>query len=1512
VILNGSLQISEPMVLMANVVKTDVTCNGATDGTITISSPMGGYGTYEYSIDGGGSWQASGSFTNLAPGSYNVQIRDAAYTGCVIVLNPALVITEPAVLNAVVTPTMVTCFGANNGIISITSPTGGYGAYQYSVDGGTTWQGFGIFSNLAPGTYIVQIRDAVNPACVVTLDPALLITEPAVLSADIASTNVTCFGSGDGTITITNPTGGYGTYEYSINGGGSWQASGNFVGLMPGSYSILIRDAAHIECYIVLNNSYIITQPTMLTALVNKTDVTCNGYNDGTINITSPSGGYGTYEYTIDGGGSWQASASFINLAPGTYDVRIRDAANPACSVILYPNLVITEPLILALSSTGDILLDCFGDMDGMGTFYASGGTMPYTFTVITNTTGGTLAAPGFNSQTFFNAGAGVITVQVTDFHGCSDQATITITQPALLTPGSIQADQVLCYGENPAMLTESTAATGGPAPYNYQWQYSVNIAGPFINVGGATMTEYTPPAGATNTLYYRRMVTSGTCTPVYSNVVEILVNPLPLAILTGGETICPGESAILNVNLPVGTGPFEIDIENHGTVTGYVSGADIIVSPLVTTTYRLLRVRDANSCEVLSPSANLNGEATIIVSLLPVITSYTPSGPVCEFSFATFSVTATGTNLTYQWYVDEGSGFNPIVDGGTYFGAMTPNLQIFNCVRDMDGYIYHVVVSTCGTDVTSPDAVFTVNTAPELTLHPSDTTICLGQSTVMEADATGSSITWQWYVNQGAGFVEVVDDAIFSGATTNTLTITSPPSSPTPWVFRAKAIGICGVPVFTNFAVMMIIDPPAVTLQPLPKAICENGTTTFMANGTGYSSLQWQVFSGGVWSDIIDDATYIGSNTQQLAILSAPVALNGNLYRLALISVCATTNTDEVALTVNANPVVDFSAIDPIAACGGVPIVIDGNPAGGSGTYTQHRWTGDVGPLDNYFVQAPTFNSMISGNYNLNYKVTDSNGCSSDGNVTVNVDSPSALFTQDVDYGCTPLSVNFTKDMTGISRFWWDFGDGSPLDSINANPSHTFTNVVPSSIEYFEVELTVESPGGCLATFKSTITVYPEIDASFTASTNIVCSGNSIVFSSLPGASKYFWEYGDGVSGYAANVTSHMYTNFTTAPVVHTVRLTTTSFYNCTDIQTFDITVMPVPIPQFTAVPVTQNFDAAGNSVTFTNQTNPGTWNWLWKFGDNTTSTVENPVHTYYGIGDYEVSLIASNANCSDSIMHIVSVLPVAPVADFDSIPSGCAPWYISPNNTSLNTEIEGTTYRWDFGDGSYSTAKNPTYTYFTPGIYRVELTVIGPGGTSVKSQVINAYPSPQAYFEVTPTFVYVNDERVRCFNLTQGATSYLWEFGDGDTSKLKEPFHKYMEAGVYDITLWAYSDNGCTDKYVLSPGVTVEPAGEVRFATVFMPNKEGPIERTDLPTGGNEIDQFFFPPIREKVLNYKLQIFNRLGVLIFESYNINVPWNGYYKGKLCPQGVYVWYVEGKYANGEPFKKVGDITLLH
>ena len=226
--------ITQPASSGSNSCKTDVTCFGGSDGTITITNPTGGYGTYEYSINGGGSWQASGTFTALVPGNYNVQIRDAAHISCVIVLNNSLQITQPPILNAVVLTTMVTCNGANDGIITITNPTGGYGTYEYSVNGGGSWQLANIFSGLAPGTYDVRIRDAANIACTITLNPALIITEPAILNAVVTGVNVTCFGANNGMIIITSPTGGYGTYDYSHNGGAAWQTSATFSSLDTG------------------------------------------------------------------------------------------------------------------------------------------------------------------------------------------------------------------------------------------------------------------------------------------------------------------------------------------------------------------------------------------------------------------------------------------------------------------------------------------------------------------------------------------------------------------------------------------------------------------------------------------------------------------------------------------------------------------------------------------------------------------------------------------------------------------------------------------------------------------------------------------------------------------------------------------------------------------------------------------------------------------------------------------------------------------------------------------------------------------------------------------------------------------------------------------------------------------------------------------------------------------------------------------------------------------------------
>nr|HPM88899.1 PKD domain-containing protein [Bacteroidales bacterium] len=189
----------------------------------------------------------------------------------------------------------------------------------------------------------------------------------------------------------------------------------------------------------------------------------------------------------------------------------------------------------------------------------------------------------------------------------------------------------------------------------------------------------------------------------------------------------------------------------------------------------------------------------------------------------------------------------------------------------------------------------------------------------------------------------------------------------------------------------------------------------------------------------------------------------------------------------------------------------------------------------------------------------------------------------------------------------------------------------------------------------------------------------------------------------------------------------------------------------------------------------------------------------------------------------------------------------------------------------------------------------------------------NPSAIFDAYPTNVVNNEQIVVFYNYSHYDFSYLWKFGDGKTSTEENPWHKYEEPGSYTVSLKVTSEDGCIDSAVLTTPVIVDwKPGNIKFPTVFKWNQTG-------PTGGKwkegiyaEMD-FVFRPFFENVIEYNLQIFNRWGVLIFESNDINTGWDGYFgNGNLAVQGVYVWKVKGRYADGKYFDKIGDVTFLH
>ncbi|MPM00371.1 hypothetical protein SDC9_46595 [bioreactor metagenome] len=334
--------ITQPAILAATVTWTNETLPGANDGTITVSTPAGGSGAWEYSIDGI-NWQASGIFNGLAPGNYDVYIRDANATDCFIMLQTVTILPAGS-LSAQVDYTDVTCFGGNDGSITISNPTGGSGNYEYSIDN-IIWQTSPTFTGLTAGSYTVQMRDAGDPGVAINLG-TFTIAQPELLTAIPEVVPASCAGMADGSITFTNPAGGSGNYQYSISNGLNWQNNAIYGNLTAGIYQAWIRDASHPDCQVFIGE-VTVTEPGAITATVETISTTC-GEDNGSINIIA-SGGSGAMEYMLDGISGWQSSAVFADVAAGTYTVTVRDASGCILSLTNITVTAIPAPVIVNL-----------------------------------------------------------------------------------------------------------------------------------------------------------------------------------------------------------------------------------------------------------------------------------------------------------------------------------------------------------------------------------------------------------------------------------------------------------------------------------------------------------------------------------------------------------------------------------------------------------------------------------------------------------------------------------------------------------------------------------------------------------------------------------------------------------------------------------------------------------------------------------------------------------------------------------------------------------------------------------------------------------------------------------------------------------------------------------------------------------------------------------------------------------------------------------------------------------
>ncbi len=632
--LTSSTIVTQPLAL-SNVIASTLlnnTCFGGTIGKVTVSTPTGGTSPYSFSWNSS-PIQTTQTANGLPIGTYTVTVKDA--NNCS--LTSSTIITEPSGLANVMASTLSndSCFGNNNGKVTVTTPTGGTAPYNYSWNTSpiqTTQTAVG----LPFGTYTVTVSDAHH--CSTVIDSAM-ITQPTPLANVVASivSNVSCFGGSNGSVTVSNPSGGTAPYSFSWNSS-PIQTTQTANALPAGTYTVTVKDAHHCS----LTSSIGISQPNALSNVVASTltNVICNGKNTGSATVSTPSGGTTPYHF------SWnstpiQTTQTANALPTGIFTVTVKDSNN--CSLTSSTTITQPAPLANVVASVVSNVL-CHGGNNGSVTCTTpTGATLPYHFSW--NTT------PVQTTQTATGLIAGTYTVSVTDSFKCDTlTSTIVVTEPTPLA--NVVASTLLndsCFGYAKGKATVTTP-TGGTTPYSFSWNsLPVQTTQTATNLPFGTYTVTVTDAHNCPAILDSTIVTQPTA---LSNVVASVVSNVTCFGLSNGS---------VTVSNPTGgTSPYSFSwnsspIQNTQTANSLPAGTFTV------------KVEDANRCSLTSSTiitqpnalANVVASMTLAVSCFAgnngTATCTTPTGGTLPYHFSWNSspiqTTQTATGLNYGVY---------------------------------------------------------------------------------------------------------------------------------------------------------------------------------------------------------------------------------------------------------------------------------------------------------------------------------------------------------------------------------------------------------------------------------------------------------------------------------------------------------------------------------------------------------------------------------------------------------------------------------------------------------------------------------------------------------------------------------------------------------------------------------------------------------------------------------------------------------------------------------------------
>lgn len=1207
---------------------SNVTCNGANNGQITIAASNFAASGFYYSLDGGPFILQATSplvLTGLNASTHTVLVQyDLTATPCAFPISQ--VITQPAALvtsAAIISP--ATCLV---GATLQATATGGTLNYQYQLEDGVgnilvAYQGNNTFTNQPAGNYIIRVKDA--NGCIDPIDNVLVVPVAPIPTATITSN--LCIGTAPTFITV-NATSGTAPYEYSINGG-TFVTTNTFNNLPAGTYNIVVRDS--FGCTYSVPALIVAPQLTANVSLTSGLDCTAtpNASIAGTIN-----GGTAPYAVQVSlNAGPLTATGitvtgntfAFTTATAGNYVFTITDAtgcASTTSQITVNPLPVLNAPTVTVLTNS-----ICNGDTNGSISITQNGGQAPFVINVFNTTT-----STPYGTQTT-GLPAGAYTVTITDANSCTASSNVTITQPAPvffdIAKTDIQCDISGAGTVAGSILVQNVS--GGTQPYVYTL---TNTEG-FVAAYTTTTNENHPFTILQFGIYTVTVVDANGCQLVQNNInMASPPNSLNIDVSTATANCATGGTIIVTVTPSVIGGPYYFAIYTGAPYPLYTGGAPYQPADVpggLSSTFTGLAPGVTYSFIVFDATTNCYYFQTAlgpVPTLSTIAATATPNNVTCT-GFADGSANVTfsnysGTSVSYQIYsaltnapvgvlgTSTGLTGAPVTINnfgtlapGTYYILLTENNGPFNgCSQTTANFIISQspVLLSLVANVTKNDNCNT--NAGQITVTASNGTPAYSYQIVTAGGTAPTAATWAGQASnvfnvEGGSYDVYVKDAY------NCIQMVNVPLVPTD-------------------------STPAITLALESTTLCNlvDGNYSIRVTRTAGLGIAPYTYSvdGGAFTSYTEDA----SNSFVVS------GLNSGTHTVIIKDVNGCTFSQSITIL----PPVNGTATATIAAtsnCGVSDGIITVAALGGSGSYT---YSISPNPGAIITLSGNVFSNVPAGVYT----------------VTITDNTTNCTFAIPVTIA-TPAPVTFTTSATSATCN--GSSDGSIVVNLGAgnnNPPYSYqitgpvnltqTSNVFNNLPAGVYTITVTSDRGCSSTINSTVIEPAAIAITAATVSGFDCTTGTnttnfatITVSGVTGGSSTYINYEFILGGTTVQSgTSNVYTESNLLGGTYTINVydnngcvgtTTATIIPFVSITTPSVTVTN-PITCTTNEEITINVVSTGGTPTLSYQV----------VGIGNTYSVgpqASPIFTGLGVGNYEVTITNTDTGCSVQTIHYV-----------------------------------------------------------------------------------------------------------------------------------------------------------------------------------------------------------------------------------------------------------------------------------